>query len=40
VGEVVGFVGFSNGLWFVFPLVGMLASYHLIDSNSYSVFLS
>jgi len=36
--EVFMFVGVSNGLWFVFPLIGMYASYHLILSNSYAVF--
>jgi hypothetical protein len=36
--EVVMFVGFSNGLWFVFPLIGMIASFTLIESNSYAIF--
>ena len=36
--EVVMFVGFSNGLWFFFPLIGMYASYHLIETNSYAIF--
>ena len=36
--EVVMFVGVSNGLWFVFPLIGMYASYHLIETNSYAIF--
>ena len=38
LGEVVGFVGVSNGLWFVFPLMGMVASYNLIETNSYDIF--
>ena len=36
--EVLLFVGFSNGLWFVFPLLGMWTSYAMIASDSYSVF--
>jgi hypothetical protein len=35
--EVGLFVGFSNGLWFVFPLLGCYASYYLIESNSFAV---
>lgn len=37
--EVALFVGFSNGLWFFFPLVGIFASIELIRTNSYEVFL-
>lgn len=37
--EVAGFVGFANGLWFVFPLIGMWASVDMINSNSYQVFM-
>jgi len=36
--EVVGFVGFANGLWFVFPLIGMWTCVDMINSNSYRVF--
>ena len=36
--EVAMFVGFSNGLWFVFPLIGMIASFTLIETNSYAIF--
>lgn len=36
--EVVMFVGFSNGLWFLFPLIGMMASFTLIETNSYALF--
>ena len=37
--EVCGFVGVSNGIWIVFPMVGMYASVRLILENSYAVFL-
>ena len=33
------FVCFTNGLWVVFPLLGMWASYEMIHTNSYAVFL-
>lgn len=36
--EVGLFVGLSNGLWFVFPLIGMWASATLIMTGNYSVF--
>jgi hypothetical protein len=36
--EVVLFVGFSNGLWFFFPLLGMYISFYLIINNNFSVF--
>jgi hypothetical protein len=32
------FVGNSNGMWFIFPLWGMLASIWLIYEDSYSLF--
>jgi hypothetical protein len=35
--EVGLFVGFSNGLWFVFPLLGVYACYHMIMTNSFDV---
>jgi hypothetical protein len=37
--DVVLFVGGSNGLWAVFPLIGMYASFDMIMTNSYSIFL-
>lgn len=36
--EVALFVGFSNGLWFFFPLVGMYASYMMITTDTFAVF--
>ena len=33
--EVALFVGFSNGLWFFFPILGMYVSLQMIRSNSY-----
>jgi len=38
--EVFMFVGFSNGLWFFFPLLGMYVSIHLIIHNNYNILLS
>lgn len=35
--EVALFVGFSNGLWFFFPLLGIYACVHMISSNSYDI---
>jgi hypothetical protein len=35
--EVALFVGFSNGLWFFFPLLGIYVSTHMIMSNTYDV---
>lgn len=37
-GEVAGFVGVSNGLWFFFPLLGIYASARIVLDNDYSVF--
>ncbi len=34
------FVGFTNGLWFFFPLLGMWACSELVTSGTYDVFLS
>jgi len=36
--EVALFVGVSNGLWFIFPLLGVWASTNLIFSNSFAIF--
>ena len=36
--EVGLFVGFSNGLWFVFPLLGVALSLSMINSDSFAVF--
>jgi hypothetical protein len=36
--EVGLFIGGSNGLWFVFPLIGVFACYVMIQSNSYDIF--
>ena len=38
ISEVLLFVGFTNGLWFFFPLLGIYSSYILIDSNSFDIF--
>ena len=35
--EVALFVGFSNGLWFFFPLAGIYACACMIQSNSFAV---
>lgn len=36
--EVVGFVGVSNGIWFVFPLVGIYACVRILNDKDFSVF--
>ena len=36
--EVGLFVGVSNGLWFLFPLIGIWASCQLVYSDSYLIF--
>merc|ERR1712100_361525 len=36
--EVLLFVGFSNGLWFFFPLLGMYASLCLIQQGDRVIF--
>lgn len=36
--EVLLFVGLSNGLWLVFPLLGIQASLSMIFQNSFAVF--
>jgi len=33
--EIVLFVALTNGLWFVFPIIGMIVSYHFIVNDSY-----
>mmetsp|Transcript_4436 Transcript_4436/g.10439 ORF Transcript_4436/g.10439 Transcript_4436/m.10439 type:complete len:227 (-) Transcript_4436:200-880(-) len=38
IGEVVLFVGLSNGLWFVFPLLGIYASWDMINTNTFHAF--
>lgn len=37
--EVALFVGLTNGIWFVFPLLGMYVSYEMISNDSFSVLL-
>ena len=37
--EVAIFVCFTNGLWFIFPLIGMKACWDLIQTNTYATFL-
>jgi hypothetical protein len=36
--EVVGWVGGSNGVWIIFPMIGMYASYQLIKTGTFDVF--
>lgn len=36
--EVLLFIGFSNGIWFFFPLAGMWASVQLIMTDAYTIF--
>ena len=36
--EVLLFIGFSNGIWFFFPVAGMWASVQMILTDSYAVF--
>jgi len=38
LGEMVGFVGCTNGIWFVFPLIGMYACVSMLDTKDFSVF--
>jgi hypothetical protein len=37
-GEVMLFVGLSNGLWFLFPLLGLYLSVDLIYADSFRMF--
>eukprot|EP00814_Leptocylindrus_danicus_P011667 CAMPEP_0116017214 /NCGR_PEP_ID=MMETSP0321-20121206/7919_1 /TAXON_ID=163516 /ORGANISM="Leptocylindrus danicus var. danicus, Strain B650" /LENGTH=211 /DNA_ID=CAMNT_0003487373 /DNA_START=29 /DNA_END=664 /DNA_ORIENTATION=- len=39
-GEIAGFVGFSNSLWVIFPLVGIYASVRVLDDGDFRVFAS
>lgn len=36
--EVLLFVGFTNGIWFFYPFLGMFLSYHMIKSNTFDIF--
>jgi hypothetical protein len=36
--EVLLFVGLSNGLWFLFPLLGMFLSLDLVYSDTFRMF--
>ena len=38
LGEVLGFVGISNGIWFFFPLAGIYACVSMLDTKDLSVF--
>ena len=38
LGEVLGFVGISNGIWFFFPLAGIYACVCILDKKDFSVF--
>jgi len=35
--EVALFVGLTNGIWFVFPLLGMFISYNFLATNSFDI---
>jgi hypothetical protein len=35
----LSFVLFTNGLWFFFPLLGLKASWDLVHTDSFAVFL-
>lgn len=35
--EIILFVAFTNGLWFVFPIIGMVVSYYLITTGTYNI---
>ena len=37
--DLLLFVGVSNVLWFIFPLLGIATSIQLVIENSYSAFL-
>lgn len=39
LGEVLGFVGFSNSLWFFFPILGLYASVCILRDGDLSVFM-
>jgi hypothetical protein len=38
LGEVMAFVGISNGIWFFFPLAGIYACVSMLDTKDFSVF--
>jgi hypothetical protein len=38
IAEIAGFVGVSNGIWFVFPLTGIYACVAILNSKDFSVF--
>lgn len=38
VSDVLLFVGLSNGLWFLFPLLGMAVSVDMIYTDSFHAF--
>jgi transposase InsO family protein len=38
IAEVIGWVGGSNGIWIIFPLIGMYASFQLIQTGTFNVF--
>jgi hypothetical protein len=38
IAEVVGWVGGSNGVWIIFPAIGMYASFQLISTGSFDAF--
>jgi hypothetical protein len=37
IAEVVGWVGGSNGIWIIFPLIGMYVSFQLISTKTFDV---
>lgn len=39
LGEVLGFVGFSNSLWFFFPIIGIYASVCILRDGDMSIFM-
>lgn len=38
--EIAGFVGFSNSLWVIFPLVGIYASVRVLNDGDFQVYAS
>ena len=36
--EVIFFIGLTNGLWFIFPILGMFTSIKVIQQNSFIVY--
>lgn len=37
IAEIVLFVALTNGLWFLFPIIGMIVSYDLIISENFNI---